>query len=351
MIDRTTQVAVFEEVGQPLKLQTADVPPLELGETLVRVICCTICGSDLHTVSGNRSSPTPSVLGHEIIGVVEETTTAADISGAALEKGDRITWSVAASCGACPRCRAGLPQKCHSLFKYGHEVFESPHALNGGLAEYCVLHPSSSSVRLPEALPNDVASPASCATATVAAAIRVADGLADKRVLVFGAGMLGLTTCAWAKHLGAQAVTICDPNSGRLERAARFGADTLLTAAPDTSFDRVFEMSGHPSAVANGIAAGDIGARVVLVGSVSPSPTVPLDPEHVVRCLLSIHGVHNYHPMDLVAAVEFLSQTSDTFPFAELVEKTFPLSQVNEAFDFASTHRPVRVAVVPNAKH
>ena len=346
------RAAVFSAVGQPIEIREVAVPQPGPREALVRITCCTICGSDLHTFSGARSSPMPTVLGHEIIGVVEAVNEGefvlTDVAGQTLEVGDRVTWSVAASCGSCHRCEGGIPQKCQTLFKYGHEVCTEDHELSGGLAEYCLLQAGTAVVKLPSELPDAVACPANCATATVAAAVRSAGDLAGKRVLVFGAGMLGLTTCAFATVAGAADVSLCDVNEERLAQGARFGATSLLRTVTTDNYDSVFEMSGHPPAVQSAMNAANIGGTIVLVGSVSPAGTVAVDPERIVRRLLSIHGVHNYRPGDLVTAVRFLEEHHHQFPFAELVQKSFSLADVNEAFQFAVKNRPIRVAVIPS---
>ena len=65
-----SRAAVFIEAGKPLQLRDVAVPQLAAGEVLVRVRLCTLCGSDLHTYRGKRATPTPTILGHEIIGDV-----------------------------------------------------------------------------------------------------------------------------------------------------------------------------------------------------------------------------------------------------------------------------------------
>ena len=86
---------VFHEVGRPLAIEEHDIPTLSDGEVLVRVTCCTICGSDLHTFNGDRPGPTPSILGHEIIGVVETFAGAVvDVTNRPIKKGDRLTLSL-----------------------------------------------------------------------------------------------------------------------------------------------------------------------------------------------------------------------------------------------------------------
>ena len=79
------------------------IPELVAGEILVRVTCCTICGSDLHTYCGRRKAPNHCVLGHEIIGEVvrwHDSALPQDYFGQRLKLGQRVTW---ASLRRCPK--------------------------------------------------------------------------------------------------------------------------------------------------------------------------------------------------------------------------------------------------------
>ncbi len=355
--------AVFEGAGRPMALREIPVPELLCREVLVRIDCCTICGSDLHTVTGKRQEAVPSILGHEALGVVRAVgePPLCDIDGHPLEVGDRVTWSTAVSCGACDRCRGGLPQKCRTLAKYGHSLALGREALSGGLAEFILLRPGSAVVKLGPEIPDAVVCPANCATATVAAAYRTAGETAGRRVLILGAGLLGLTAAAMAKFQEASLIAVCDGNVGRLSRAKQFGADAsvewhsdekefrrrLAQATGTEAFDLILELSGSPEAVEVACRAGNVGARIVLVGSVMKSRPVLLDPERIVRQWITLQGIHNYAPEDLRTAVGFLSLCHARFPFAELVESTFSLSDVNQAIEFAIHNRPVRVAIRP----
>lgn len=357
------RAAVFFGPGQPLEIRDIRIPEPEAREAIVRIECCTVCGSDLHTISGKRNEVVPSILGHEAIGIVQAVGDPAPcaLHGQALRLGDRVTWSACVCCGECDRCRSGLPQKCRTVSKYGHDRAEGRLALSGGLAEYIVLRKGSSIVRIPESLPAELVCPANCATATVAAALRVSGDPAGRRVMIFGAGLLGLTATAWCRASGADRILVCDPDAGRREMALRFGADAAVDWMPDfhrqtdllkrscgtDQFDIILELSGHAEAVGEAIAIGDIAAQVVLVGSVVPTPAVPIDPERIVRRWLSIHGVHNYAPVDLQAAVGFLKEHHAVWPFAELCAASFPLDRVNDAVDLALRDRPVRVAICP----
>lgn len=350
-IPESCQAAVFLGANRPLELRSFPIPALLPGEALAKVECCTVCGSDLHTFAGKRSEPTPSILGHEILGRIAALGAPGPVAldGQALEVGERVTWSTAISCGVCDRCVGGLPQKCRTLAKYGHERAEGRAALCGGLGEYVLLRAGSQIARVDEALPAEVLCPANCATATIAAAIRIAGALEGKRVLIFGAGMLGLTAAAMSQTLGAAEVALCDVDPGRLGLASSFGAQRAFTwnDLPDEQFDVILELAGSPDAVEAACRRASIGGRIVLVGSVMKSRPASIDPELVVRNWLTISGVHNYAPSDLQTAVDFLRRFHSRFPFAKLVAREYSLAQVNDAFVDAIRERPVRVAIRP----
>ena len=224
--------AVFDGIPDQLELRRLPIPALQPSEILVRVLGCTLCGSDLHSVEGRRPVPVPTVLGHEIVGEIVEfaaTGSNRDLAGRELKVGDRVTWAIVANCGHCFFCERGLPQKCLNAVKYGHEPFRNGRELLGGLAEHCLLVSGTGIVRLPDRMPLEVACPASCATATIAAALEAAGDLQGRHVCVIGAGMLGLTACAMARVEGADEIVCVDPNDARREQALSFGASRVAT--------------------------------------------------------------------------------------------------------------------------
>ena len=353
MTQELPRAAVFTSPGKPLELQTFDWPNLAKGEAIVKVDCCTLCGSDLHSLSGRRSPPTPTILGHEIIGrLIEINSPVHDIFDRPLSLGDRVSWSIATQCHDCFFCHQAIPQKCIDGQKYGHLSIHSSLPLSGGLATHCHLAAGTQIVKLPESIPDSVVCPANCATATVAAAIRTAGGCQNKSVAIFGCGLLGLTAAAFARYQKASRVFVTDPDPKRANLALKFGADQSdLSRVPDLTGQRgcdvALEMSGSTDAIRTAIDNLRIGGVLVLVGTVFPTDPIDLDPESVVRRLLRIEGLHNYTPHDLHSAVEFLESSHGQFPFDQLVADEFPLSDVNAAIEFAMNSKPIRIAVRP----
>lgn len=352
--------ALYDGTPGAFVWRTYDVPAPRAGERLVRVLGATVCGSDLHTWEGRRTCATPTILGHEIVGELVASAPGCpdhDRRGRPLAVGSRVTWGIVAACGACEPCRRHLPQKCRRGVKYGHERAEGRHLLTGGLAGHCLLAPGTEVVALDDALPLAVACPASCATATVAGAVAACGPPAGQMVGILGCGMLGLTAAAMVAAAGGTVIAV-DPEPLRREWATRFGAtravppdaftDAVAAIAPG-GLDAVIEVSGRNAAFAAGVESLRVGGTMVLVGSVSPAPDAPVSLEGIVRRCLTIRGLHNYRPDDLVVAVDFLERHHRAYPFAELVSEWFPLGEVATAFRAAADPACVRVGITPDS--
>jgi alcohol dehydrogenase len=306
------------------------------------VIACTLCGSDLHSIHGRRSVPVPTILGHEILGRVVAFGPDAprvDAANQPLGLRDRVTWAIVASCGDCFYCGHDLPQKCERAFKYGHEPLRPGRELSGGLADHCLLAPGTAIFRVPDEIPDAVACPASCATATVACALEAAGPIAGRVVLVLGAGMLGITSTAWSRALGACEVIVCDSNDDRLAVAVGFGAtkttsptrvaEIVTEATGGRGVDIALELSGAPEAIEETLPLLRTGGTLVLVGSVYPTRPVPIAPERIVRGCITVRGVHNYAPRHLHAALMFLA-LHPQYPFGTLVSSWRPLEELDD---------------------
>ena len=195
---RVATAMVFTGPGQPLQFRTFPVAEPVGEEVLVRVrLVYAVRQRPAHlrgpSIGPNPVDPRPRDPWPDCGGGPHAS--GQDAAGQALRLEDRVTWSITASCGKCFYCRRQLPQKCAVVVKYGHEPLREGAELTGGLADYRLLAPGTTNLRRPNHLPDETACPASCATATVAAALRSAGDLEDRTVLVQGAGMLGLT--AW----------------------------------------------------------------------------------------------------------------------------------------------------------
>ena len=349
------QIQVFHGPDQGLRAARHPLPAeLAPGELMVELSLATICGSDLHTLSGQRREPTPAILGHEGVGTVVALGVDAG-RGDSIRTGQRVTWTIADSCGLCPACtRHNLPQKCARLFKYGHARLDDGSGLNGCYASHILLRPGTRVVPVPEDLADAVAAPANCALATVVNALEALPPC--RSALVQGAGMLGLYACALLVERGVERVYCADVAATRIEWARRFGALPVaadddgyaeLAAAEPEGIDAILEVAGAMAVVEAGLRILRTGGDYLFVGLVHPDSALGLTAEQVIRRCWSIRGFHNYAPRHLEQAVDFLAATVSRYPYGELVSPPFRLADLGEAVEVARSQRYLRVSVRP----
>ena len=346
----TVHYQIFHEAGAPLELKSSPCPELGSGDVLVAITLATICGSDIHTYLGHRNEPTPCILGHEGMGTV--IASARD----AVSVGERVTWSLADSCGNCSPCADhAIPEKCDDLFKYGHASLSNGTGLNGTYATHILLRPGTAIIPLPDSVSDALAAPANCALATMVKAVEQLPAT-TKSVVVQGMGMLGLYTCALLHARGIRTYGV-DVNETRLEFAAKFGAKPIhgnndcvatILNANCGKVDGVIEAAGFAPVVKDGMAMLRYGGTYVLVGLVHPDSKLPITGEDIIRKNATICGIHNYAPQHLQQGIDFLATNATTYPFDDLVSPPYPLTDLETAFELAQQHTWCRVAITPS---
>lgn len=270
-----------------LRLEERPVPKPGRGEVLVRVRSVGICGSDLHMFEEGRVGTSvvtaPVVLGHEFGGAVAGVGEGVD---PALV-GVRVAVEPQVPCRRCRPCRTGHPNLCTDV----HFLGDPP--VDGALRDYLVV-PQEMAHPIPAALSDDAAAlhePLGVAIWATGKG-RVAPG---RRVLVTGAGPVGLLVVQLCRARGATEVLVTDPNEARLQLAERYGATAHrggLDGLPAPPPDVVVECTGIPEVVADAIRAAGRAADVVLVGMGARDPVLPL--AHVQSRELTLHGVFRY---------------------------------------------------------
>lgn len=341
------RLAIHHGPGLPFELRTLEKPRLAEGELLVEISLATVCGSDLHTLDGRRSAPAPCVLGHEAVGRVVDLSHGVDPS----LLGQRVTWSIASSCGSCQPCRHwALPQKCEQLFKYGHAALDDGSGLNGCYASHSVLRPGTFVLPIPDSLPDSVVAPVNCALATMVAALEPFS-IAGHLAVIQGAGLLGLYGCALLKQAGWDRVVVVDKNPGRLELVPRFGGEpahiSARSIADSSSADLVMELTGSPAVIKEGVDLLRPGGHYALVGMVHPDSLLNLTGETIIRKCLTLRGTHNYAPKHLLAAARFLESQQRAFPWEQLVAPALPLESIDDVISLAKSGAWTRAAIRP----
>jgi L-iditol 2-dehydrogenase len=258
-------------------LRIDDVPVPEPGprEVLVEVRAVGVCGSDVHYYEHGRIGPyvvrEPLILGHESGGVIVRQG-----PGATRHQiGQRVALEPGVPCGACQQCRTGRYNLCAEV-----RFFATP-PVHGAFANYVTIH-QDFAFPLPDSVSDDAGALIEPLSVGIWAC-RKARLQGGERVLVTGAGPIGLLAMQAALALGATRVTVTDVNPHRLELARRTGAARTVDLREQplgdagVEADVLLECSGHPAALADGIRSLRPAGVAVAVGmGPGEEATIPL---------------------------------------------------------------------------
>ena len=334
------KAALFDGVFQPLRVDDVTDPVPAEDEVLLRVAACGICGSDLHMTE----DPTTfgigqgAVLGHEFAGQV--VGLGARVTE--LSVGDRVAIAPMRGCGHCDRCRAGDPAWCPQMRLIG-----------GGYAETTAVA-ARQCRKLPDDLPlseGALAEPVSIGLHSVMRA-----GLTPgDRVLILGAGPIGLLVAYWARRLGAAHVVVADINDHQKKRAAALGATGFARSGPglDAAFrdmtgaapDIVFECVGKKGLIDFACSLARVHGTVVGVGLCVGGDE--WDPFAVLSKELTIVMAAFFDMAEFQMAIEALAAGGPFRPQA-LVTDRIGLDRVPDTFE-ALRHRTSQCKVLIEA--
>lgn len=321
-----------------LRIDRLDLPQPQSSEAVVDVHFGGVCGSDLHYWKhgqvGESVLREPMILGHEIVGVVR--TGASDGTGPG--PGTPVAVHPASVCGRCHYCHKGQQNLCEHL-RYMGSAARLPHT-PGGFAQR-LLVASQRLVTIPDGLGINLATlaePAAIAWHATDRVTAVGGEISGARVLVTGAGPIGLLTIAVLRRAGAREVTASDVFDRPLDVATQIGATAVLTAAeadteaPSLEADVVIESSGSPRGLDVAVRAARRGGIVVMIGQL-PAGGVEAPLHLVVTRQLTLAGSSRFYP-ELPAVLAALADES--LDVAPVISHTYPLREAEQAFSTAA---------------
>lgn len=355
------RVAVMIEPGK-LVFSEYELPPVHPGDILVEVIRTNICGSELHIWKGHHPIKKTGVLGHEMVGRIARLGAGVetDFAGDPVSVGDRVASTYFLSCRKCGPCQQGLFYLCENAYRYWNmDADEAPH-FHGSFGTHYYVHSEQYFYKVPENVPDVAAASANCALAQVYFGLEQAQLRMGESLVIQGAGGLGLNAVAVAREMGAHVIVI-DGVQSRLEQARKFGAEVIIDLnehdSPEKRVDAVkkatrgkgadvgMELTGVPPAFAEGIHLVRPGARYVSIGNISPGQLTAFDPGLLTRKAVQIIPVVRYQPWYLKKALDFLANTIDRYPFAEILDCTYRLDDVMRALDESFERKVTRASI------
>jgi L-iditol 2-dehydrogenase len=333
--DTHMRAAVLKEPGR-IEMEERPIPTPGPGDVLIRVSSVGVCGSDTHYYRHGRVGSfvvdAPLVLGHEAAGTIVDV-------GAGVDRkriGQRVSIEPQRPDPDSEETRRGHYNLCPHMRFYGTPP------VDGAFCDYVTIG-AGYAHRVPDSVSDDAA--ALCEPLSVGiAAVRKAALDGGSRVLITGAGPIGIVLAQLARAYGATDIVVSDPDEARREQARQFGAtavaDPIAEPIGEFGVDAFIDASGAPAAVVDGIRAVRPAGTVVLVGSGAESMELPT--QVIQNRELVLTGVFRYANTwpTAIALVE-----SGRVNLDAMVTAHFPLEKAAGALDSDRTPGSVKSVV------
>jgi S-(hydroxymethyl)mycothiol dehydrogenase len=279
--------------GEPVSIETVNVPDPGPGEAVVVVQACGVCHTDLHYRDGGINDDFPFLLGHEAAGIVES------VGGGVTEvaPGDFVVLNWRAVCGDCRACRRGEPWYCFNTHNAAQKMTLAegegagtpltPALGIGAFADKTLVHAGQCTKVDPSARPAAVGLLGCGVMAGLGAAINTGNVGRGKSVAVIGCGGVGAAAVAGARLAGAGTIIAVDLDPQKLEWATKLGATHTVNSKEQDAVeaiqaltggfgaDVVIDAVGRPETWQQAFYARDLAGTVVLVGVPTPDMKVP----------------------------------------------------------------------------
>ncbi|AZO93783.1 zinc-binding dehydrogenase [Halocella sp. SP3-1] len=315
------------------KIEVKDVakPEIDDGECLIKVSYAGVCGSDVHIYGGHHpTAQAPVILGHEFVGIVKEIKD----SSCDIRVGDRVVVEPLISCGICEACREGNWHVCKELKLLGIHS-------NGGFAEYVKV-----SVDKVIKTSKNLTDHAAALTEPFAVGFHVNQRAGMKngdKVLVIGAGPIGLIVGMVAKISGASEVVFSEINLDRIKQIKSFGFENVINPKEgdeiakaneitnNQGFDVVYEVSGTEAGLSLAAQACRIRGTIVPVGF--PNGIPKFDMLKVIFKELNIVGSRVYSFDHFRKTVDMLEKIikNELFDLEKLISEIYQIEDLEKA--------------------
>ncbi len=315
---------------EDVRLEEVAERPLAPGEVRIRIGAALTCGTDLKVFKRGYHAKMivpPAVFGHEIAGEISE------VRNESWRVGERVVVANSAPCDACPSCQRGQQSLCDDLL-FLHGAYAQSIVVTARLVEKNLLRLKPGTAFRDAALTE----PLACVVQGVAES-QLAAG---QRVLILGAGPIGLMFVALAKQLGCE-VAVAGRGEARLAAARRLGASEVFDVGadgdsvkavtarlPKPNFDAVIEAVGKPEAWEAAVKLVRQGGSVNFFGGCPAGTSVSLDTGLIHYSNLTLRASFHHTPRTIRRALEFIE--SGVIRAADFVDGECALSELPALF-------------------
>jgi S-(hydroxymethyl)glutathione dehydrogenase/alcohol dehydrogenase len=362
------RAAVLEEFANPLVVQDVELEGPKAGEVLVRLKACGVCHTDLYTASGaDPSGYSPTVLGHEGAGVVEEVGEGVT----SVAPGDHVVTLFSPQCRECVHCVSDKTNLCLAIRDQQNKGYlpdgstrlrrnsdELRHFMGtSAFAEATVMPEIALAKVNPDAALDVICTLACGATTGIGAALYIAKVEPGSTCVVFGAGLVGLGAVAGARLAGAERIVAVDLSEDRLEHARGQGAtdtliggadivDQILEMTDGFGADYTFEATGIVSVMRQAVESARMGwGLCTIAGVAGKGEMLEVVPRYLItgrRIAGASYG--GAKGRDRVPELVDLYMAGD-LDLESLVTRRISLDEVNDAFEAMERQEGIRTVI------
>jgi len=320
-------------------IEEVDIPKPALNEVLIKVKACGICGTDLHAYYGEHPFISyPIVPGHEFSGIIEKTD-------------EHVVVEPLLTCGRCYNCKIGRYNICNDLKVIGCQT-------DGAFAQYITVP-----INKVFSIPKDMSFEEATFVEPIAVgihAIKKAGDIKGERIVIMGAGPIGLIILQLSKIFGVKEVIITDILNSRLKLAKELGANYAINVKEENlikwvyntfgrdGIDKVFECVGGDQSITinQAINLTRKGTKIILIGVFKRS--LPVEINLIQDRELEILGSLVYTSGDFFEAINLLY--TKKINVNKLISKILPLERVEEAIRMLveEKERYIKIILKPN---
>jgi len=336
------KAAVLYEAQRPLEIEELETPAIGEDEVLIRVVACGVCHTELKVAQGRSAFTSPTILGHEVSGIIEQLgSRQRDL----FNIGERVIVGMRYKCGKCPYCLGGRENLCQERpappplkKKDGTAV----HRWNvGGFAQYLAV-PGYMVFPLPEGLPLEESSVIGCRVTTAYNAVKHGAGLEPgDSAMVIGCGGIGLNTIQFLRCFGAYPIIAVDILDEKLKAAKEFGATHTINASKEDpveatrsltngGVEKSFEAIGNTKTADQIIRATRPGGTAVIIGGLGRGPFTISDGRFTMN-EIRITGVASRRANDVLEVLKMVQD--ERIKVQPLVTRRYGFEGINEALE------------------
>ena len=316
-------------------LKNVSTPSIKRNEVLVKIKCSSLCGTDLHVISGILTSKVYNkkeiILGHCFAGVVEKIGKGVK----KFKKGDRVFSSNFVWCGNCQNCAEEKENTCDDRFIFGMEI---PGSHAGYLAA-----PERVLFRLPPGVSFEEGSLIADLLALSLNSVEKAQPQVNQKIAIFGAGTVGLTLGMILNYLKMKNIFVIEPVGYRQKLAVKLVNAKIVNIAGlekfAGQFDIIFEASGSHQAINSAFKLLKRGGKLVVIGV--HDKKFELNPAKLVSREISLFGVYHYNISQIKKSLRLIKEGK--INLKTLITHEFSLSQGNEAYKLLENKKCGRI--------